>query len=135
MGESFDSSFRGALLVRLVIEGVIIIIVPLSAPLLLDAQVSVIPVPCISIADDIAQVLVISVSSSVTFLRWSETTGRVPVRTLSVVRVLTPHSVVVLENQIHHDRYVQHCLEALNMRVEFFIVLGQVGCEFIDDHP
>jgi hypothetical protein len=84
MGESFDSSwvapsFRGALSVRLVVEGTIIVIVPLITSFLLNAltllTAVVNPVTCISTADDVVQISVIPIPPSATFLRWSETDG------------------------------------------------------------
>jgi hypothetical protein len=41
-----------------------------------------------------------------------------------VVGVLTPHSVFTLKDQVHHGSCIQHCLKALNLRVDFFVVLG-----------
>jgi hypothetical protein len=84
MGKGFDSSwvassFGGAFLVRLVIEGTIIVIIPhimaflLSVLMLLALVVN--PVACISVTDDIMQVLVILIPPSATLLQWSETVG------------------------------------------------------------
>jgi hypothetical protein len=69
----------GVFSLRLIVEGTIIIIVPLIASFLFHA-VSLLALvfylaACISITDDITQVLVIPVSSSAAFLRWSETAG------------------------------------------------------------
>jgi hypothetical protein len=65
--------------VRLVIEGAIVIIVPLVTPLLFGVvsflALVFYPSTSVSVADNIAQVMVILVSPSVTFLRWSQTTG------------------------------------------------------------
>jgi hypothetical protein len=144
VGKDFDSSFiapsfRGALSMRLVVEGAIIIIVPLIVSFLFG-MVSFLAsafdlVMGISVADDVVQVMVIPVSPLVAFLRWSQTTGRVPSQILSVVRILTPHITATLGNRVHYGCCVQHCLEALNMHVDFFIVFRQVGCELIDEHP
>jgi hypothetical protein len=84
MGKGFNSSwiapsFGGALSVRLVIEGTIIIIVPLITSFLLDALKLLVlvvnPVVCIYVTDDIAHVSVIPITPSVTLLQWSETVG------------------------------------------------------------
>jgi hypothetical protein len=62
MGKGYDSSwvvpyFRGVLSVRLVIEGTIIVIVPLITSFLLNALTLLLPVvnliACISVADDV----------------------------------------------------------------------------------
>jgi hypothetical protein len=72
-------SFRGALSVRLVIEGTIIVIVPLISSFLLNALTLLVPVvnpvTCISTADDVTQILVILIPPLVMFLWWIETTG------------------------------------------------------------
>jgi hypothetical protein len=79
-GKGFDSfiapSFRGALSVRLVVEGATEIIVPLITSFLFGA-VSFLPpvlnpVTGISIVNDVMQV---TVSPLATFLWWSQTTG------------------------------------------------------------
>jgi hypothetical protein len=84
MGESFDSSwvapsFRGVLSVRLVVEGTIIVIVPLITSFLINAltllTAVVNPVTCISTADDVVQISVIPIPPSAMFLQWSETDG------------------------------------------------------------
>jgi hypothetical protein len=71
MGKGFDSpyitpSFRGVLSVGLVIEGTIVIIVPLIASFLLDTILLLVAVfnlvVCISVADHVAQVSIIPVS-------------------------------------------------------------------------
>jgi hypothetical protein len=85
MEKCFDSSiapsFKGALSVRLVVEGVIIIMIPLVVLFLFGTVSFLVPVfdPAtgISIADHIAQVTVIPASPSTTFLRWRQSTGRV----------------------------------------------------------
>jgi hypothetical protein len=83
MGESFDSSwimpsFRGALLVRLVIVGTIVIIVPLIAMFLfytLSFLTSVFnPAACISVTDDIVQVAVVPTMPLATLLLWTGST-------------------------------------------------------------
>jgi hypothetical protein len=92
------------------------------------------PTACISVVDDVTQILVISIMHSVALLQWSETVGRVPVWTLPVVRLITLDSVVAVENQVHHGCCIQHRVEALYRRVDFFIVFRQVGCELVDEH-
>jgi hypothetical protein len=108
MGKVFDSSYitpslRGALSVRLVIEGTIIIIVPLIASFLLDALSLLVPAfdltVCISTVEDVAQITVIPTTPSAMLLRWSETTGQVPGQTLPVVRLLTPVSLITVEDR------------------------------------
>jgi hypothetical protein len=83
--------------VRLVIEGIIVIIVPLIASFLLDAfsLLAVIfdSAACISAIINVTQVSVISISPSASFLRWSETAGRFSTLTLSEVKLLTPETV------------------------------------------
>jgi hypothetical protein len=72
-------SFRGALSVRLVVEGTIIVIVPLISSFLLNALTLLVPdvnpVTCTSTADDVTQILVILIPPLVMFLWWIETTG------------------------------------------------------------
>jgi hypothetical protein len=67
------------LLVRLVIVGAIIVIVPLIAPLLLITLLISVPVfnpaACISAADDVMQVAVVSAMSSTMLLQWSDDAG------------------------------------------------------------
>jgi hypothetical protein len=65
----------------------------------------------------------------------SETVGLVPTRTPLVIRLLPLDSVIAVENQVRNYGYVQHVLEALDLRIDFFIVFRQVGCELIDEHP
>jgi hypothetical protein len=118
--------------VRLVVIGTIVVIVPfftllLFKPLVLLTSVFY-PVACISATDDIAQTSVISVSSSATFLRWSETAFRVPMRTLVVVRLMTLCFIITVMCWVNHGCHVQHHMESLHMCINFFIVLWQVGC-------
>jgi hypothetical protein len=113
--------------VRLVIIETIVVIVPFFMLILFKALTLLTPVfnptVCISIADDVVQILVIPVSSSATFVRWSETACHVPVRTLLVVRLVTPCFIIMVECQVHHGCCVQHCLKALHVCIEFFIIL------------
>jgi hypothetical protein len=131
MRESLDSSlvlpsFRGALFVRLVVLGAIIIIVPLIALFLLCALSFLVlvfdPVACISAADDITQVAIVLTMPSAALLRWSDTAGRIPIGTLPVVKLQTPVSVLTVMDWICHNYYVQHHLEELDMRVDLFII-------------
>jgi hypothetical protein len=132
-GESFDSSyimpsFRGALPVRLVVVGTITIIVPLIMLILFHALSLSMPVfdpvVCISAVDDVTQVTVVPPTSLATLLRRSDATGQVLVRTLSVAKLVTPVSVFMIVDRIHHGCCVQHRLEALDMHVDFFIIFG-----------
>jgi hypothetical protein len=117
MGKGFDPSFltpsfRGALSVRLVIEGAIIIIVHLIVSFLFNTVSFLVatfdPDAGISVPDDVAQVTVIPVLPSAVFLQWSQTTSRVPSQTLSVVKIMTSHIATTLGNRVHHDCCVQH---------------------------
>jgi hypothetical protein len=113
--------------VRLVIVGTIVIIVPFFTLLLFEALMLLTPVfnlaVCISATDDVAQISVVPVSSSTMFLRWSETACRVPVLTLPVVRLVTLCFVITVECWVNHGCCVQHCLKALHVCINFFIVL------------
>jgi hypothetical protein len=111
----------------LIIERNIIVIVPLFVTLALNT-VSLLapvfnPVACISVVDYIAQVPVVPISSSIVLLQGSETTSRVPMWALAMVRVLTPHSISTHENWVHDDGCDSHCLESLNLRIALLIVL------------
>jgi hypothetical protein len=125
--------------VRLVIEGTIIVIVPLITSLLLNALMllapDVNPIACISATDDVTQISVILILPSVTFLWWSETVGRVPAWTLSVVKLVTLYFTIIGEGRVNHGCCVQHRLEALYMCIDFFIIYRQVGCELVGEHP
>jgi hypothetical protein len=143
MGKGFNSSwivpsFGGALSMRLVIEGTIIIIVPLVTSFLLDALTLLVlvvnPVVCIYVTDDIAHVSVIPITPSVTLLQWSETVGRVPTRTLPMVNLMTPCFAIAVKDWVKHDCCIQHCLEVLYMCIDFFMVFRQVVCELVDEH-
>jgi hypothetical protein len=63
--------------VRSIVIGTIVVIVPFFMLLLFKALALLAPVfnmaVCISAVDDVTQILVIPVSSSAAFLRWSET--------------------------------------------------------------
>jgi hypothetical protein len=90
VGITFDSSciapsFGRKLSVRLIIIGTIVVIVPIFTLLLFKAFMLLAPVfnpvMCISAVDDITQISVIPVSSTIMFLWWSETASRVPMGT------------------------------------------------------
>jgi hypothetical protein len=136
MEKNLDSScivppFGRTLAVRLVLIGTVVVIVPFFMLLLFKALTFLAPVfnlvACISTADAIAQISVIPVSSSAMFLWWSETACQVPVRTLPVVRLVTPCFIVTVECWLNHGCCIQHRLEALHVSIDFFIILWQVG--------
>jgi hypothetical protein len=131
--KSFDSSwvipsFRGALPVRLVIVATIIIIDPIIVLFLFNALSLSAPIfnpaACISVADDVMQVTIVSPTPSAVLLWWSDAAGRVPMRTLLVVKLMIPVSIFTDVDRIHHGCRVHHRLEALDMRVDFFIIFG-----------
>jgi hypothetical protein len=125
--------------VRLVIIGTVVVIVPFFTLLLFKALTLLMPVfnpvACISVVDDVAKILTIPVSSSIAFLRWTETACRVPVTTLPVVTLMTSCFVITVESQVNHGCCIQHHLEVLHVCINFFVVLWQVGCQLIDEHP
>jgi hypothetical protein len=136
MGKSLDSSyiapsFRRMLSVSLVIIGSVVVIVPLFTLLLFTALTLLMlvfnPVACISAADDITEISVIPVSSSVVFLWCSEIASCVPVRTLPVVKLMTPCFIIMVEHRVNNGCCIQHRLEALHMCVNFFLVFWKVG--------
>jgi predicted anti-sigma-YlaC factor YlaD len=91
MGKSLDSSYIASpigrmLSVRLVIIGTVVVIVPFFNSAVF-----------ISTADDVTQISVIPVPSSIAFLRWSEDTCRVPVWSLSVVMLMNLCFIITVE--------------------------------------
>jgi hypothetical protein len=124
--------------VWLVVIGTIVVVVPFFTLLLFKALMLLTPVfdpiTCISTADDIMQILIILVSSSTTFLRWSETACRVPVRTLPVVKLMTPCFIITVECHVNHGCCVQHHLVVLHVCINFFIVLWHVGSQLVYEH-
>jgi hypothetical protein len=120
-------SLGRALSVRLVVIGTKKIIVPLFTLLLFKALTLLTPVfdlaTSIFATDDVTQVSVIPISPLAAFLRLSETASQVPVRTLLVVKLLTPCFIITVECQVNHGCCVQHHLEVLHMCINFFIVL------------
>jgi hypothetical protein len=113
--------------VRLVIVGTIIIIVPFITSLRLHALSLLASVfylaMCISSVDDVAQVAVAPIMLLAALLWWSDATGQVPMRTLPVVKLMTPNYVFVVVDQVHLGCCVQHRLEALDMCVDFIIII------------
>jgi hypothetical protein len=56
--------------------------------------------------------------------------------TVLVVKLVTPDSFFAVVNPVHHGCCVQHGLEALDMHVDLFIILGQMGVvDLVDEHP
>jgi hypothetical protein len=86
--------------VRLVIVRTIIIKVPFIVLFLLFTLPSLVAVfysaTCISATDDIMQVAVVSVTSSAVLLLWSDATGRIPMKTLLLVIIMTPVSILLV---------------------------------------
>jgi hypothetical protein len=56
-------------------------------------------------------------------------------RAWAVVRILTLPSLSALGNQVLNDSCIQHGLEALDLHVDLLTVLGQQGCQLVDNHP
>jgi hypothetical protein len=114
--------------VRLVKVRTIIIIVSLIALFLLDALSLSVPffdpTACISVTDDVTQVVVVPTILSTALLQWSDSTSRVPTGTLLVVRLMTLVSILMTVDWIHHGCCVQHHLQELDMRADFFIIFG-----------
>jgi hypothetical protein len=104
---------------RLVIIGTIVVIVPFFTLLLFKARALLMlvfyPATCISTVDDVMQISVIPVLSSVMFLRWKETACRVPMWTLLVVNLMTPCFVITVECWVNHSYCIQHHLEVLHV--------------------
>jgi hypothetical protein len=132
MEKGLDSSctvrpFGRTLSVRLVTIGTIVIIIPFFVLHLFMALALLMEVfdlaTYLSTATDVTQISVILVLSSATFLRWSEVACRVPVLTLSVVRLMTSCFIITVECWINHGCCVQHRLEALHVWINIFVVL------------
>jgi hypothetical protein len=113
--------------VRLVIIGTILVIVLIYTLLLFNALMLLMPVfdpvSCIIATDEIVKILVIPVSSSAAFLRWSETDCQVPVRTPPVVKLVAPCFGITVEFRVNHGCCVQHRLEVLHVCINLFVVL------------
>jgi hypothetical protein len=124
-------SFGRMLLVRLIIIGTVVVIVPFFTLLLFKALVLLAPVfnlvVCISTMDDVEKISGIQVSSSATFLWWSETASHAPMGTLPVVMLVTPCFILMVEHRVNHGCCIQHRLEALHVCVDFFIMFWKVG--------
>jgi hypothetical protein len=117
--------------VRLVVVRTIVIIVPFIVPfliftLLISASIFN-SAACISVADDIVYVAVVSVASSAMLLQWSDAAGRLQMRTLPVVIIMTPVSVLLVIDRNRYGCHVQHHLESLDMHVDLFIIFGEMG--------
>jgi hypothetical protein len=144
MGKSLHSScivpppFGRTLLVRLVVIGTIVVIIPFFTLLLFKVLELLTLVfnqsTCIFAVDDDTQISIIPVSSSAMFLQWSENACRVPVWTLLVVRLMTPCFVITVECRVNNGCCVQHRLEALHVCINFFVALQQVGSQLINEH-
>jgi hypothetical protein len=124
-------SFRGALPVRMVIIGTIMIIVPLDTLFLFHALFLSVPVfdptACISAMDGVVQLMVVPTTPSDVLLQWSDDVGWVPVGTMPVVKLVTAVSILIVVDQIYHNCCLQHHMQALDMHVDFFIIFGQMG--------
>jgi RsiW-degrading membrane proteinase PrsW (M82 family) len=82
---------------------------------------------CISVMDDVTQVAVVSFASSAMLLRWSNAAGRVPMRTITVVIIVTPVFVLLVIDSICYYCRIQHHLESLDVRVDLFVIFGEMG--------
>jgi hypothetical protein len=51
-----------------------------------------------------------------------------------VIKILITDYIVTVENRVCNCGCVQHCLEALDVRIDSFIVYRKVGCELVDEH-
>jgi hypothetical protein len=125
--------------VRLVVVRTTIIIVPfLTLFLLLTLSISSLAFDsavCITGVDDVVYITGVSVVSSDTLPMCSDAAGRVPTKTLPVVTVMTPVTALLVVDRILYHRHVQHCLEPLNMRIDLFIILGEMGGDLVDQDP
>jgi hypothetical protein len=82
---------------------------------------------CISGMDDFALVTVVSVASSAVLLLWSDATGRVPRKAFPVVVIMTRVFILLVIDYNRYHWYVQYRLEPLDMHVDLFIILGEMG--------
>jgi hypothetical protein len=48
---------------------------------------------------------------------------------------MTPYFAITIEDWVNHGCCVDHRLEVLYMRIDFFIVFRQVRYELVDEHP
>jgi hypothetical protein len=55
--------------------------------------------------------------------------------TLLVVIIVTPVFVLLIVDWVRYHCYVQHRLEAFNVRIDFLIIFWQMGGDLIDEHP
>jgi hypothetical protein len=116
---------------RLVVVRTIIIIVPFIALFLLftlPISASVFnSTMCISTVDDVVQVIVVSIVSSAALLWWSDAAGQVPTRTLPVVIIMTPISILMVIDWICYYCRVQHRLESLDVHIDLFVIFSKMG--------
>jgi hypothetical protein len=85
------------------------------------------PILCISSTDDVTEVMFVSIASSAAHLWWSDVAGRVPMKAFPVVIIMALFSVLLVIDLICYHCCVQHHLEPLDMRVDLFIILGEMG--------
>jgi hypothetical protein len=120
-------AFRRALSVRPV-KAIIVPLIALFLLITLPISVPVFdPATCISSADDVAQVVVVSTTLLSMLLQWSHAAARLPMRTLPVVIFVTLVSVVMIVDWVCYRCSVQHGLEVFNMCIDFLIIFWQVG--------
>jgi predicted TIM-barrel enzyme len=77
--------------------------------------------------DDVTKIAVVSTMPSAALLAWSDAADRVPTKTLPVVPVITQVTVLLVVDRICYRCCVQHRLEPLDMRIDLFIALGEIG--------
>jgi hypothetical protein len=79
--------------------------------------------------------VVVSIVSLVVLLPWSDAAGRVPTKVFPVVIIMSLVSVLLVVDWICNHCRVQHHLERIGMRVDYFIIHGEMGGDLIDQHP
>jgi hypothetical protein len=125
--------------VRVIVVRTIIIIVPFVTSFTFDVISFLAPVfnsvEHISATDNITQVPVVLVLFSTVLLQGSDVAGRVSAWALAVVRILTLTPVSMCKGRVNHGRCVQHCLEALDLRIDLLAIFRQQGGKLINDHP
>jgi hypothetical protein len=127
-------SFLRMLLVRLVVVGAVVFILPFIMLFLLIALPLLALVFYLAV-NDVTQDTLVSATPSTSFLRWSDASSRVPIGTLPMVFFMTPTFVLLVMDWIRCGCCVQHRLEALNMRVDFFVIFGKMRGDLINEHP
>jgi hypothetical protein len=90
------------------------------------------PVVCIPITNDIPKVL-----STLTALiqREQYSTGRVPMRALVMVGVLTSPPSSLVKGRVYRCSDIKHCMEVLYLRGYLLAILRKQGCELIHNDP